>query len=441
MSTPRTVKGFRDYLPVQMIPRQRFIASVRESFESYGFVPLDTPAIEFSELLLSKGGEGTARQVYRFDDAGGRDLCLRYDLTVPLARVVAQHRGVLPMPFKRYQIAPVWRGEKPQKGRFREFYQCDADVVGTTALTADAEILRVGVDLMGVMGVGPFQLRISHRRMLDGVAERLGIVAEGEAAPSAFYRAIDRIDGAGLDAVRSELEELTPNLEFGLLERFLNLTEEADGGLPRTLRSLGEFFSGGAGTAAVEALAELVELAFDCGVPTEVLALDASIARGMDYYTGAIFETRALDMPEIGSVMSGGRYDGLVGSFLGKDLPAVGISLGLDRTFDGLLDRGTFREEWSTARVLVTIFDDDSWSDARSTAEELRSKGVPVLLPYERRALKKQIRSADRLGIPWVVVRGPEERGRGSWRLKNLDEGVEVEVDMAALIERVTTDV
>lgn len=422
---PRTLKGFQDYLPDRMIPRSRYISKVRRVFENYGFVPLETPALELSELLLHRGGDEVAKQVFRFEDAGGRDVCMRYDFTVPLARVVAQYPRELPRPFKRYQIGPVWRGEKPQKGRFREFYQCDADVVGTDSLMADAECLRLGVDLMGAMGVEPFRIRVNHRGILDALAARLDV--KGELA-GAVLRAIDKLDKIGVDAVIGEVAKVSARAED--VRDYLSI---AVGPPMERMGALARFLGEG-GRSPLEELEEVVALALEQGVSLDSLEVDGTVARGMGYYTGTIFETRAERMPELGSVMSGGRYDGLVGTFSKENVSGVGISLGLDRTIDGLFARDDGPKTLSTAQVLVTLFDADSRRAAFDAAARLREAGIPVEVPYEVVALKKQIRSAHRRGIPHIMVQGPDERERGTWKLKELESGIERELSWEALL-------
>ncbi|MAE72310.1 MAG: histidine--tRNA ligase [Gemmatimonadetes bacterium] len=432
---PRVLKGFRDYLPERMIARMRFIRRVQECFERYGFLPVETPALELAELLLTKGGDEVARQVYRFTDSGGRDVCLRYDLTVPLARMIAQHGQALPSPFKRYQIAPAWRGEKPQRGRFREFYQCDADIVGSDSLAADAECLAVGCDLMAAVGIDEYRIRISHRRILDGLAASMGV--DGADA-HALYRAVDKIDKIGVEGAVAEIRKFAPEVAADALKGFLDLNGVIDSLDPLVaLDETKRLFGGrGAGAEGVAELRGMIERAAEMGVAAGHLAIDISIARGMDYYTGAIFETIAQRMPELGSVMSGGRYDGLIGTFSGKDVSAVGISLGLDRIFDGLAEEGELELPRSTAKVMVTLFDDEGRAAAHALARRLREVGVAVEVPLERRALKKQIRAADRGGVPYVAIQGPDERAKGAWNLKDLRSGEERAFDEEALIAR-----
>ncbi len=422
--TPRVLKGFRDYLPDTMLPKQRMLDTIAHTFESFGFGPLQTPALEYTEILLGKYGDEGDKLLYRFEDNGGRDVALRYDLTVPLARVVASGGQLIP-PFRRYQIAPVWRAEAPGRGRFREFLQCDVDIVGVAELTADAECLAVGAAVLDALGVDRYVLRVNNRKLLTGMLLKLGI-PDGAPALGAL-RTLDKLPKIGEPAVRELLateNQLTPAAIDGIFE-FLALEPTA----------LADWFPAGSpGRQGAAELETLLALAADHGVADRV-EVDLSIARGLDYYTGTIYETFLLDQEDLGSVMSGGRYDDLLGMFGKQSQPAVGISLGVDRLFAGLLDAGLITPGASPARVLVTVFDERTRGASYRVAARLRAAGVPTEIMLTSPRMKKQFRHADRNGIPHVVVIGPDEVERGEVQLKTLATGEQHALDLDALIE------
>jgi len=297
---PRILNGFRDYLPELMIPRERLLEKVRHVYRSYGFAPIDTPALELTEILLGKGGEETDKQLYRFTDNGGRDVALRFDLTVPFARFAAMHIGKLGTPFKRYALGPVWRGERPQHGRFREFWQCDFDTIGTTSNASDIETALVIHDLMRELGFERFEVRINNRLVLNGLLEEVGLGGQ----TAAVLVALDKLAKVGKEAVRAEMSEKA-GVGRDQAERVLALAEMR-GSNEEILGRLQREFGGNPRAAeGIARLAELVNVARGAGIPDERLRLDLSIARGLDYYTGTIYETFLLDLPKIGSVCSG----------------------------------------------------------------------------------------------------------------------------------------
>src|SRR6266545_6533232 len=321
---PRTLKGFRDYLPQLMIPREHLLEKARQVYRSYGFAPIDTPALEYAEILLGKGGAESDRLIYRFRDHGDRDVALRFDLTVPFARFAAQHIGKLGTPFKRYHMGPVWRGENTAHGRFREFWQCDFDTIGTTTNAADIETALVIHDLMRALGFERFTIRVNNRLILNGLLKEIGI--EGKTAD--VLRAVDKLLKIGRDGVLQEMAEQTGvSREQG--KRVLDLVS-AEGTNEEILDRMERELSRNARAAeGIARLRELLRVARTAGVADERLRIDVSIARGLDYYTGAIYETFLGDLPSIGSVCSGGRYDNLAGLYTKQQLPGVGASLGL----------------------------------------------------------------------------------------------------------------
>lgn len=422
----RVLKGFRDYLPDTMLPKQRMLDRVAQVFESFGFAPLATPALEYSEILVGKYGEEGDKLLYRFTDNGGRDVALRYDLTVPLARVAGMNKH-LPRPFKRYQIAPVWRAEKPGRGRFREFLQCDIDIVGSDDLMADAECMAVGAAVLDALGVQRYVLRFNNRKLLTALLERLGI-PEGEAA-MAVLRTVDKLPKIGEAGVRAALADenhlAAPTIDA--LFEFLRLD-------PSQLAAWAGDHA--VGRRGAEEVREVLELAEALGIADRV-EVDLSIARGLDYYTGTIYETFLRDLEEIGSVMSGGRYDNLLGMFAGENIPAVGISLGVDRLFSALTELKLVEAEGSPTRVLVTCFSPSTRADSYRIAAELRAAGVPSETFLGTPRMGKQIKYADQRRIPLVVVAGPDELARGQVTLKILATGAQETVERASLTRRV----
>ncbi|MCA9537382.1 MAG: histidine--tRNA ligase [Myxococcales bacterium] len=421
----RVLKGFRDYLPDTMLPRQRMLDRIAQTFESFGFAPLATPALEYADILLGKYGDEGDKLLYRFEDNGGRDVALRYDLTVPLARVVAMN-GQLPRPFRRYQIAPVWRAEKPGRGRFREFVQCDVDIVGVPDLMADAECLAVGASVLRALGVLDFELRVNNRKLLTGMLARLGI-DEGPPALGVL-RTVDKLPKIGEAAVRGLLatENGLENKQIDGIFEFLGLD-------PSTLRDW--FADSPIGRQGADELIELLKLADELGVGDKV-RIDLSIARGLDYYTGTIYETFLTALEGLGSVMSGGRYDELLTLFGGPAVPAVGISLGVDRLLAGLLELGVVQATSTPSRVLVTVFDAASRPHSYRCAAALRAGGVAAEVFPGAPRMKKQLAHANRMGIPFAVIVGPDEAARGEVQLKDLRSGEQAAVSLAALIER-----
>ena len=329
---PRTLSGFRDFLPAAMIPRERLMETAREVYRSYGFAPIDTPTLEHADILCGKGSEETDRQMYRFEDNGGRDVGMRFDLTVPLARFVAQHANDLGMPFKRYHIATVWRGERPQAGRYREFAQCDFDTIGTTSVASDIETGMVIFDLMRAIGFDKFSIRINNRKVLNGLLEKSGLAEHSVSV----LRALDKLPKIGREKVHAEMSNVTGAADEQI-EQILQLAE-INGDRDSVLSQLDTVCSGS--ELAEEGLQQLrdVSAAADAvGIENRNLQIDVSIARGLDYYTGTIYETFLDDLPSIGSVCSGGRYDNLAQLYTKQLLPGIGASLGLDRLLTCLL--------------------------------------------------------------------------------------------------------
>jgi histidyl-tRNA synthetase len=416
---PRTLKGFRDYLPELMIPRERILEKARAVYRSYGYAPIDTPALEYAEILLGKGGEESDRIIYQFQDHGGRDVALRFDLTVPFARFAAQYIGKLGTPFKRYHLGPVWRGENTAHGRYREFWQCDFDTIGTTANAADIEVALVICDLMKAIGFERFQVRINNRLVLNGLLEKLGLA--GKAAP--LLRALDKLPKIGRDKVIEEMMGNGENCAGVSREQAVQVLQlaETEGSnaeiLDRLLANIGDNACAAEG---VRRLRELLDVARVAGIPEGQLRLDLSIARGLDYYTGTIYETFLSDLPGIGSVCSGGRYDDLAGLYTKQALPGVGASLGLDRLLAAMEELNLLEKVSTPAPVLMVQFVPERLGDYQRVARELRAGGVGVEVFPEAKKIGQQLQYAERRGFRLALIAGVDEFARKEWKIKDL---------------------
>jgi histidyl-tRNA synthetase len=427
---PQVLKGFRDYLPRQMILRRRIIETFRGIFERHGFEPLDTPALEYLEILTGKAGENE-KLMYHFLDQGEREVGMRYDLTVPLARVVAMHQDALVLPFKRYHIAPVWRADKPQRGRFREFWQCDADIAGSASMVADAEVVAILSEALTAVGLPNFTIRVSHRRLLESLALAAGVP---ETRATTIYRAVDKLDKVGIGGVRRELIEA--GIEDQAAERVLEAVT-AEGTPERLLDDLSARLEGiPAASEAVAEVRQLFALLPSFGVPEAAYQLDLSLARGLDYYTGPVYEA-TVEEPKVGSVAGAGRYDKLVGTFLGRPIPATGISLGLERIVEVVEEFGLMPTPATIADIVVTVFPETLGASAR-IARELRNAGFNVDIAVQpNRSLGDQLKYADRKGVRFAVIAGSAELERGEAALKDLASGDQVTVPLARLAEAI----
>ncbi|HEV8059703.1 MAG TPA: histidine--tRNA ligase [Gemmataceae bacterium] len=430
---PRTLKGFRDYLPEVMIPRERLLEQVRHVCRSYGFAPIDTPALEYTEILLGKGGEESDKLVYRFVDHGGRDVALRFDLTVPFARFAAQYIGQLGVPFKRYAMGPVWRGENTAHGRYREFWQCDFDLIGTAANAADIEVALVIHDLMRALGFERFQMRINNRLVLNGLLEELNLAGHA----GALLRALDKLPKIGREAVQAEMVQRTQidSDKAGLVVDLAETKGSNDEILERCEHS---FFGGNAKAAeGIRRLRELTGALRLAGVPEERFQLDLAIARGLDYYTGTIYETFLLDLPGIGSVCSGGRYDDLAKLFTKQSLPGVGASLGLDRLVAAMEELGVLQKTGTPAQVLVVLFDANRIGEYQGLARSLRARGLGVEVFPEPKKVGQQLQYAEKRGFRVALIAGPDEFAQGTWKVKDLAARTENAVPTSGVAEAV----
>jgi histidyl-tRNA synthetase len=415
---PRRASGFGEYLPSEQIEFDRLLNIIRSTYEKYGFSPLDTPDLELSEVLLAKGGGETEQQVYRFTK-GKNDLTLRYDLTVPLARYAAEHESDLVFPFRRYHIGKVHRAERAQKGRFREFYQCDIDMIGSNSPVIDAEFPAVINEIFDKFGFGEFTIRLNNRMILNGFFEGIGLVEESRDV----LRTIDKMEKISAEELVAELSNIGLNTEQ--VEQVLSFTA-ISGSNDEVLTALSAFdvqsplFKEG-----IERLRVLIDALRTMEVPESRFKIDLKIARGLDYYTGTVYETILNDYPEVGSVCSGGRYDDLAEYYTKTKLPGVGISIGLTRLFSklrevpGLIQ--TTRQ--SPADVVVMPIAEDQVAYSISVAATLRKAGIPTMLYTETDALNKKLRFADRMGFTHVIIIGETEVAQNVVSLKNMVTG------------------
>jgi histidyl-tRNA synthetase len=422
---PRTLKGFRDYLPEAMIPREKLIDTARSVYRSYGFLPIDTPALEYEEILTGKGGEETDKQLYRFVDHGGRKVALRFDLTVPLARFVAQYANDLGLPFKRYQVASVWRGENTQRGRYREFMQCDFDTIGTTSIASDAETVLVIHDLMRAIGFERFTLRVNNRKLLTGVLEKLDLSTRS----ADVLRAVDKLGKLTPAQVADEIlrEAGASRSQADAVLEFATISSTPDAKLAANDAVFDRLGSKVEGNARAEMglgeLRQLIDAVVGAGMERRRVFVDVSIARGLDYYTGTVVETFLDDLSGIGSVCSGGRYDNLAQLYTKQELPGVGASLGLDRLLAAMEELGIVDKRRSTAPLFLANFDETRLHDYLKLASSLRAAGIGVELYPECKKLGAQLKYADRRGYRFALVVGGDEWKSGRGQLKTLATG------------------
>ena len=436
--TSRTLSGFMELLPAPQQQMERIMEVLRKTYSLYGFTPLDTPVIESSEVLLAKAGGETEKQIYRFTK-GESDLALRFDLTVPLAKYVAANYGQLTFPFRRYQIGKVWRGERAQRGRFREFYQADIDIIGDGALDIlnEAEIPAIIYDTFTRLGLHRFRIRVNNRKVLNGFFAILGLSEQA----GDVLRTIDKLDKIGADKVRELLTDtcgVTVEQADEIL-RFIACPGTSADKLAflEQYRGRSDVFDTG-----LDELRTVVGYLPAFGVPEENFELDLTIARGLDYYTGTVYETVLLDHPEVGSICSGGRYDDLAGYYTNKSLPGVGISIGLTRLFYILQEQNMISAAVLTAPADVLILPmTDDLSAAVSLASMLRAGGLRVQLYSEKKKFKAKIGYADKLGIPFVIFLGEDEIAQNVCALKNMDTGVQEAVTQAAALETIRAEI
>jgi len=406
-----TPPGTRDFLPHEMVKRQEVIDKIRASFESYGFSPSETPAFEYAELLEGKYGE-EEKLIYKFEDMGGRKLALRYDLTVPLVRVVAMNQ--LTMPYKRYCISRVWRFDRPQKGRFREFWQCDVDIVGVSDMNADAEIISCAIDAFEALGLKGFKFKVNNRKVLDELLAKIGISKDRELA---VFRALDKLEKLGEKEVRKELKEIPEDKLDGLMNALkIKSLEEIE-------KLLGE-------TEGVKEMRRLFKLIEEYGKGVD---LDLSMVRGLDYYTGPIFEVA---LGDYGSIAGGGRYDKIIGKISEKeDVPAVGISLGIERIIEVMREKNLLSKRKSSAKVYVLRADSESEDTAVRIMQKLRRSGFATVGDLLGRNFSNQMKYADKLGVEKIVIVGKKDLADGNVTVRDMESGDQAIVPKDKVVE------
>jgi histidyl-tRNA synthetase len=460
MPSPKTqpARGMRDFLPEDVRKREYVIGVIKEVYERYGFEPLETPAVENIETLMGKYGEEGNQLIFKIlkrgvhEGTGEADLALRYDLTVPLARVVAEYRDKLPKFFKRYQIQPVWRADRPARGRFREFYQCDVDVLGSRSMIVEAEICAAACEVLARLGFSDFSMRLNHRKALTGILGVAGVALEKH--DSALI-ALDKLDKMGSDGVKKEFAARGVNevagerlLKFfsdlGSLEQAAEIVAEEKSQqavnkaiLGRLVEFVGDNELGAQGVAELQSILDYV----DAMGLADRIKIDPSLARGLSYYTGAIMEASVKDLA--GSLGGGGRYDNLVGMFLGQDIPACGFSLGLERILVVMSEREMFPASVGSAPadVMVAVWDEESIAESLRLAQELRAAGLRVDLYPEADKLGKQFKYASAIGVPFVAVIGEDERAKGEVAIKNMRSGEQRTVardEVARFVEEIS---
>lgn len=407
---PKILKGFRDFLPEQEILRTGLQEKVIKVFRSYGFVPIDTPVLEYSEILLRKSNGETEKQVFRFEDNGGRDVALRFDLTVPFARFTAEHKDELYFPFKRYHIAKVWRGEKPQAGRYREFVQCDFDIVGSDSPSSDFEILSLMKASLKEIGVENVTIKVNHRGIFNRFLAKIQVQEKSED----ILRTVDKLAKVGVDAVVQELTEICGSEENAKL--ILDYIQKKSS-FTETLSHIEEMAGGKAEDS--ERMAKIYSMMQETGI-ADSFELDPSITRGLDYYTGIVYETFLNDLPSIGSVCSGGRYDNLAGLYMKDRVPGVGASIGLDRLIAGLEQLGITEKKGSYVDVEIFNTDDSLCVEYQKLAGLLRAKGYSVEVFPEAKKIVQQYGVAEKKGIKWGIMMSAEQCASGKFQLKNL---------------------
>ncbi len=442
MIKPRTPPGVMELLPRDQIAFQHMLDTIRRNFERFGFLPVETPVMELTEVLLTKSGGETERQVYFVQSTGAieqgnaPEMALRFDLTVPLARYVAEHEHELSFPFRRYQMQRVYRGERAQRGRFREFYQCDIDVIGKDALSVrfDAELPAVIFAVFSELAIGDFTIQLNNRKLMRGFFEGLG-VTEGE-SQAMMLREVDKLDKRGADYVRESLMGEAFGLSAEAAQRVLEFVAIRSGSHADAMAKLAALGSGGeAFEQGRKELIEVLDMVRALGVPERNYAINLSIARGLDYYTGTVYETTLDAYPQIGSICSGGRYENLAGHYTKSHLPGVGISIGLTRLFWQLREAGLVSTADSSVEVLVSQMDESRLPLYLELAGQLRAAGINTEVQLEAKRLAKQFQYADRAGIRFVLVLGEDEAANGTVTVKDMRKQEQFSVARTDLVK------
>ncbi|MBQ7905960.1 MAG: histidine--tRNA ligase [Spirochaetaceae bacterium] len=416
---PKILKGFRDFLPESEIQRSLLIEKLTKTFRSYGFVPIDTPVLEYSEILLRKSNGETEKQVFRFEDNGKRDVAMRFDLTVPFARFVAEHKDELYFPFKRYHIAKVWRGEKPQAGRYREFYQCDFDMVGSDSASSDFEILSLMKSALSEIGVDNITIKVNHRGIFNAFLEKLGLSEKSEDV----LRIVDKLAKIGEEQVTLQLNEITQD-ENKSKEILTFIAGKDD--FDSTLELIGSM-AGEKANPFVERMKDIRQMMKASGIDSTYV-LDPSITRGLDYYTGVVYETFLNDLPSIGSVCSGGRYDNLAGLYMKEKISGVGSSIGLDRLIAGLEQLGIISKKGSFVDLEIFCMDSSLAVEYQGLAQKLRNAGISCEVFPDAKKIGQQYNVTDKKGIKWGILMNAENAKQGVFILKNLETREQFEI-------------
>ena len=427
---PRTLPGFMELLPSEQIQFNSMVDKIRKSYERFGFLPIDTPIIVMADVLLAKAGGETEKQIYRFNK-GENDLALRFDLTVPLAKYVCEYQNDITFPFKRYQIGKVYRGERPQKGRYREFYQCDIDIIGDGELSIinDAEMPSVIYTTIKELGFDDFTIRINNRKILNGLFEELELQEESVEV----MRIIDKLETIGKDNVIKCLQDL--KIEESKIDKIIAFLE-IDGTTDEKLEALQNLnFSNELFKQGLDELTQVVKYVRLFGVPDTNFKVDLTIARGLDYYTGTVYETFLNDYREVGSVCSGGRYDNLAEFYTDKKLPGVGVSIGLTRLFYKLNELNILKEEQKAISKVLVVSMTENTNTALEIGTKIRQAGINADVYMENKKIKAKFKYADKLGIPYVAIIGEEEEKNGTVSLKNMETGEQEEVSVETAIE------
>lgn len=433
---PKRLKGFSDWFAKDMKIRKFVIKTFEEVFEKYGYEPLETPALELTEMMVGLSGSEAEKQFYRFQDSGGRDIMLKYEIMTSMCRAVAQNKANLPFPYKRYQIQRVWRAENVQRGRYREFTQCDADTIGSTSMIADAEFIQMGLEIVGKLGFKEYVARISNRKFLEGLAEYTGISKEKFYG---FCMSLDKLEKKGRNAVIEELiekrcvskEKATKALALTDTEQFTNKSFEDTVTVLR--KTVGTTKLGAEG---LDELLEINDYLIAAGIDSKLYKFDTTIARGLASYTGPVWEFSIID-GNVGSIAGCGRFDKTIGEYLDEDVPATGGSFGIERICDIIKERKIIDLGETTIDVMISYMDKDYQDNYIEAANNLRQKELKVMLYPEETKLKKQFKYADRKGIPWVIIIGEDEVKQKKVTLKNMKTGEQEMMDIDQVAEKV----
>lgn len=434
---PRTLQGFNDYFADDVRIRDYVKNLFRTSFQRYGFEPLETPALEYSELMLGQSGEEAEKQYYRFKDNGDRDVMLKFEVMISMCRAIAQSYNEIVFPYKRYQIQNVWRAEKVQKGRYREFTQMDADILGTESMLADAEIIQMGIEVIKILGFEDFSARISNRKFLEGLAQYYKI---DKSKYYGFFMTIDKLEKVGKDEVIAELVErrdIATQIANDSINTLVKGSEIND--FNEAIRyfesTIGQTEIG---NEALSEISQIIDYLFSVGIDSKYYKFDPTIARGLASYTGPVWEFTVYD-GGVGSIAGGGRYDKAIEKYIGKNIPATGISFGLERISDIIKSRNMYNP-LNDLKVLVTIFSEDVKSKSIEVANELRNRNIPTMLYPEIAKLEKQFKYADRKNIPYVIVIGPDELSSNTVQLKDMINRTQSQMDLEDLYKTVSSN-